>query len=87
MALAQPASRPVGLILDEFQAVVTRGGVEAEAQIRSAIQEHHRVGYVFSGSETRLMTEMTMNHDRPLYRLGANRFIGPLPARGICCAH
>lgn len=81
MALAQPASRPVGLILDEFQAVVTRGGVEAEAQIRSAIQEHHRVGYVFSGSETRLMTEMTMNHDRPLYRLGANRFIGPLPAR------
>jgi uncharacterized protein len=85
MALEQPAGRPVGLILDEFQAVVARGGpknsIDAEAQIRSAIQEHHRVGYVFSGSETRLMTEMTMNHDRPLYRLGANRFIGPLPAR------
>ena len=26
------------------------------------------------------MTDMTMNHDRPLYRLGSNRFIGPLPA-------
>jgi hypothetical protein len=79
LASEQPASRPVGLILDEFQSVVARGGVPAEAQIRSAIQEHSRVGYVFSGSQTRLMTDMTMKHDRPLYRLGASRFIGPLP--------
>ena len=80
LALAQPDSRPVGLIIDEFQAVIYHGGVNAEAQIRSAIQEHHRVGYVLAGSQTRLMTDMTMNHDRPLYRLGSNRFIGPLPA-------
>jgi energy-coupling factor transporter ATP-binding protein EcfA2 len=79
LARTQPGSRPVGLILDEFQTVVTRGGDNAEAQIRAAIQEHHRVGYVFAGSQTRLMTEMTMNHDRPFYRLGSNRFIGPLP--------
>lgn len=79
LAQEQPASRPVGLILDEFQSVVARGGVPAEAQIRSAIQEHSRVGYVFAGSQTRLMTDMTMKHDRPLYRLGASRFIGPLP--------
>ena len=79
LARAQPRSRPVGLIIDEFQAVVARGGVEAEAQIRAAIQEHRRVGYVFAGSQTRLITEMLMNHDRPLYRLGSNRFIGPLP--------
>lgn len=79
LALAQPDSRPVGLIIDEFQALIDHGGENAEAQIRSAIQEHHRVGYVFAGSQTRLMTEMTMNHDRPLYRLGSNRFIGPLP--------
>ena len=79
LALAQPASRPVGLILDEFQAFVHLGGENAEAQIRSVIQEHRRVGYVFAGSQTRLMTDMTMNHDRPLYRLGSNRFIGPLP--------
>ena len=79
LAAEQPASRPVGFILDEFQSVVARGGVPAEAQIRSAIQEHGRVGYVFSGSQTRLMTDMTMRHERPLYRLGASRFIGPLP--------
>src|SRR5208283_1928137 len=80
LALSQPGSRPVGLIIDEFQAVVARGGIEAEAQIRSAIQEHRRVGYVFAGSQTRIMTDMTMRHERPLYRLGTNRFIGPLPA-------
>ncbi len=80
LALAQPNSRPVGLIVDEFQALVHLGGENAEAQIRSVIQEHRRVGYVFAGSQTRLMTDMTMNHDRPLYRLGSNRFIGPLPA-------
>jgi hypothetical protein len=86
LARVQPRSRPVGLIIDEFQAVVTRGGVDAEAQIRAAIQEHHRVGYVFAGSQTRLLTDMTMNHDRPLYRLGSNRFIGPLP-KGEFAAH
>jgi hypothetical protein len=79
LALTQPRARAVGLILDEFQAVVACGGVDTERQIRSAIQEHHRVGYVFAGSQTRLMTDMTMNHDRPLYRLGSNRFIGPVP--------
>jgi len=79
LALAQPNSCPVGLIIDEFQAVISHGGVNAEAQVRAAIQEHHRIGYVFAGSQTRLMTDMTMNHDRPLYRLGSNRFIGPLP--------
>ena len=79
LASELPDSRPVGLILDEFQSVVARGGVSAEAQIRSAIQEHRRVGYVFSGSQTRLMTDMTMRHERPLYRLGASRFVGPLP--------
>lgn len=79
LAQSQPRSRPVGLIIDEFQALVARGGAHAEAQIRAAIQEHHRVGYVFAGSQTTLMTDMTMNHDRPLYRLGSNRFIGPLP--------
>ena len=69
LALSQPRSRPVGLIIDEFQAVVARGGIEAEAQIRAAIQEHRRVGYVFAGSQTRIMTDMTQQHERPLYRL------------------
>ncbi len=59
LARAQPQARPVGLIIDEFQSIIERGGATAEAQIRSVIQEHSRVGYVFAGSHTHLMTDMT----------------------------
>jgi hypothetical protein len=79
LALAQPASKPVGLVIDEFQRVVELGGQRAEAQLRSAIQQHSRVGYVFAGSNTRLLTAMTMNHDRPFYRLGTVMTVGAVP--------
>jgi uncharacterized protein len=79
LANTQPKSRPVGLVIDEFQKLVELGGATAEAQIRAAIQRHQRTGYVFAGSKTRLLTAMTMSAARPFYRLGALRFIGPVP--------
>lgn len=79
LAAAQPKSRPVGLIVDEFQKIIELGGTAAESQIRAAIQRHKRVGYVFAGSKTRMLTAMTMDAARPFYRLGAVRFIGPVP--------
>lgn len=79
LAMAQPTSKPVGLVIDEFQRVVELGGQRAEAQLRSAIQQHSRVGYVFAGSNTRLLTAMTMNHDRPFYRLGTVMTVGAVP--------
>jgi energy-coupling factor transporter ATP-binding protein EcfA2 len=79
LAMAQPTSKPVGLVIDEFQRVVELGGQRAEAQLRSAIQQHSRVGYVFAGSNTRLLTAMTMNHDRPFYRLGTVMAVGAVP--------
>src|ERR1700761_4090985 len=44
LAADQPEGRSVGLIIDEFQKVIEIGGLEAEAQIRAAIQRHKRVG-------------------------------------------
>jgi len=79
LAAAQPKGRPVGLIVDEFQKVIELGGTQAESQIRAAIQRHKRVGYVFAGSKTRMLTAMTMDATRPFYRLGTVRFIGPVP--------
>ena len=81
MAAEQPQSRPVGLIVDEFQQIIEMGGTKAEAQIRAAIQRHRRVGYVFAGSKTRMLTAMTMDASRPFYRLGSVRFIGPVPVK------
>jgi AAA+ ATPase superfamily predicted ATPase len=81
LALEQPKRRAVGLVIDEFQRVIELAGAQAEAQIRSAIQRHRRLGYVFAGSKTRMLTAMTMDAARPFYRLGSVRFIGPVPAK------
>lgn len=79
LAAEQPKTRAVGLIIDEFQRLIELGGRQAESQIRAAIQRHKHVGYVFAGSKTRMLTDMTMDATRPFYRLGTIRFIGPVP--------
>jgi len=79
LARTQPAARPVGLMIDEFQKIAELGGPAAEAQIRAAIQRHRRTGYIFAGSKTRILTAMTMDAARPFYRLGSLRFVGPVP--------
>jgi uncharacterized protein len=77
--LAASSAKPVVLVIDEFQQVVEQGGVAAEAQLRAAVQRHDHLAYVFAGSKTALLTEMTGNPDRPFYRLGARLFIGAIP--------
>lgn len=74
----QPEERPVGLVIDEFQKLV-EAGPASEAQIRAAIQQHRRVGYVFAGSKTRLLTDMVTDASRPFYRLGSSLFIAEIP--------
>ena len=78
-ALARTAERPVAVVIDEFQHMVEEGGIAAEGQIRAAVQAHDHVGYVFAGSKTRMLAEMTGDEGRPFYRLGARLFIGPVP--------
>lgn len=78
-ALAATATHPVAVVIDEFQRVVEDGGVSAEGQIRAAVQSHDHLGYVFAGSKTRMLAEMTGDESRPFYRLGARLFVGPVP--------
>jgi len=65
--LARDRKHPIGVIIDEFQQVISLGGQSAEGQIRAAIQEHRKVGFVFAGSKTRMLAEMTSDHPRPFY--------------------
>ncbi len=76
---AAETDRSVGLVLDEFQQVVAPDGAAAEAQVRAAVQEHRHVGYVFAGSDTRMLTAMTGDSSRPFYRLGSVRFLEAVP--------
>ena len=57
---------------------MARFGITGEAQIRSVIQFHRNVGYIFAGSNIRLMMEMTMKYSRPLYRRGDNLYLRPV---------
>ena len=77
--LAGAYGEPVAVVVDEFQAVVEAGGVRAEGQVRAAVQAHDHLAYVFAGSKTRMLTQMTGDEGRPFYRLGARLFVGPVP--------
>jgi uncharacterized protein len=77
--LARQTDKPVAVVIDEFQKVIEWGGENAEGQIRAAIQRHGEVGFVFAGSKTSLLNDMTLNPARPFYRMGARHFLGPLP--------
>jgi hypothetical protein len=77
--LAASSGREVVVILDEIQQIVIEHGIAAERQLRSTIQQHRHVGYIFAGSATRLLTEMTHEPNRPFYRLGQRIFLGTIP--------
>jgi uncharacterized protein len=79
--LAADASAPVGIMLDEFQHLIELGGRSAEGQLRAAVQEHASLGYIFAGSKTRTLTDMTSDASRPFYRLGERLFVGPIPRK------
>ncbi|HEY5342758.1 MAG TPA: hypothetical protein VIJ66_03770 [Solirubrobacteraceae bacterium] len=66
------------VVLDEFQAVLTGAG-EVDAVIRSEIQHHDRVGYVFAGSHVGMMRELFADRSRPFYAQAAPLTLGPLP--------
>lgn len=77
--LAGDSGQKVGVIFDEFQELLLLGGAGIEKQLRAAIQTHERVGYVFAGSETSLLTDMISNSARPFYRLGEPLFLKAIP--------
>jgi hypothetical protein len=70
---------PVIAVLDEFQAVMSGAG-EVDAVIRSEIQHHDGVGYVFAGSHVGMMRELFADRARPFYAQAAPLTLGPLPA-------
>lgn len=77
--MAADSGRAVAVVIDEFQQVVVQEGIAAERQLRAAVQRHAHVGYVFAGSKTKMLAEMTGDPSRPFYRLGARHFVGPIP--------
>ena len=77
--MAARANRRAAVIIDEFQQIIEEGGATAERQIRGTVQRHHNTAYVFAGSKTRLLADMTNDPSRAFWKLGSRLFLGPIP--------
>jgi len=55
------------IAFDEFQEISKLNGENFEAMLRSHIQDHQNVSYVFFGSKTHLLKDMFNKKNRPFY--------------------
>lgn len=66
------------VVFDEFQEITKLDGQEIETNIRSKLQQHKNVSYVFMGSQRHLLDQMFNDKNRPLYRAGKPFNLGRL---------
>jgi len=76
--LARKHGHNVVIVFDEFQQVLEYGNDRVEKKLRSVIQNHREVAYLFLGSRKHLIQKMFMDHSRPLYRAGGHYPLGPI---------
>jgi AAA+ ATPase superfamily predicted ATPase len=58
------------VVFDEFQQIMVTNGEKTERRLRSAIQTHEHVSYVFVGSKKHLLHDLFSDPNRPFYRSG-----------------
>jgi uncharacterized protein len=75
--LQKRASTPVIAVLDEFQAILAAGNLDA--LVLDEIRHHDRVGYIFAGSHLGMMRELFTERDRLSHAQATPLALGPLP--------
>lgn len=58
------------VVFDEFQQITETNGEKIERRLRSAIQTHEQVCYLFVGSKKHMIHDLFSNPNRPFYRIG-----------------
>jgi hypothetical protein len=76
--VARRRKRRVVVVFDEFQRILEYGDDRVERTIRSIIQHHQNVAYIFLGSRKHLIRQMFLDQNRPLYRSGEHYPLGPI---------
>jgi uncharacterized protein len=76
--IAAKHGRNVVVVFDEFQQVLEYGNDRVEKKLRSVIQNHREVAYLFLGSRKHLIQKMFKDRSRPLYRAGGHYPLGPI---------
>jgi hypothetical protein len=69
------------VILDEFQALSDLPGAQQKLlwMIRSKIQHHRHVGYLFAGSQKHALEQMAVPKDSPFFRMFTLLRLGKIP--------
>lgn len=70
---------PYIIIMDEFQDIYKLNGENFEALLRSKIQHHQNVNYLFLGSRTHILKDMFGNRNRPFYNSAYTMNLEALP--------
>ena len=69
MLLKYSQNRKLVIAFDEFQEVANYTEEGFEKRLRSFIQQHSNICYIFSGSQQHLITEMFNSNNRAFYKL------------------
>ena len=76
--LASRKRKKTVVIIDEFSDITKYNGQILEKALRSEIQKHEQIGYIFSGSEQSVMLSMIRDRKRAFYKLGRIMELGPI---------
>ena len=76
--LAEKKGKKLVVIIDEFSDLEKYNGHAIEKALRSEIQKHNHIGYIFSGSEQSVMLSMIRDRKRAFYKLGRIMELGPI---------
>ena len=76
--IAGQSAPRVAVVMDEFQQIFAYGSDRVEQKLRSVIQNHRAVSYLFLGSRKHLIQKMVLDKNRPLYRAGGHYPLGPI---------
>ncbi|MCX5792900.1 MAG: ATP-binding protein [Elusimicrobia bacterium] len=71
--------KPVVVMFDEFQEIVSIGGEPLEKLMRAVIQKQRNVGYVFCGSKKTMMNEMVSKKSRAFFGIGPVTHLEKIP--------
>lgn len=71
--------KKLAVVFDEFQEIAQFNGESFEKTMRSHVQGHRDVGYVFSGSKKHLLEEMTRRENRAFYKIGKTLYLQKIP--------
>lgn len=77
--LARKKKKRVVVVLDEFQEISRLDGEELQKLIRSKVQHHEAVSYVFMGSKRHLLEEIFGRPENAFFRAAKSYGLGPIP--------